>query len=309
MILALFVLASLSVSVSSLAADIEVGVAWYAKSGMADRVVEGMTARLAEVAPQVKLEFHKALADGPALEAVVQDFQANKAGMVIMRSACAKTVGKMGPTIPTFIGASNHPAHLGVIQNIDAPEGKITGVTYALSAESQFSTFTAVVPGMKSVYLLLEEGHPSSAINEADTKAICDKMGLTLQSKLFTNADEIAGAVAAAKDNVSIFLIGSQALVMDNTSAIVGAAGKTPVLAYAQKPVKDGALCGLAADDVKLGAMLADSMVDVLVNGKPISSVPVKFDAKPKLYINAKTVEMLGLDVPYDILSLAEIIE
>jgi putative tryptophan/tyrosine transport system substrate-binding protein len=40
---------------------------------------------------------------------------------------------------------------------------------------------------------------------------------------------------------------------MDNTQAIVGASGTTPVLSYASKPVKMGALGGFAADDEKLG--------------------------------------------------------
>jgi putative tryptophan/tyrosine transport system substrate-binding protein len=308
-ILTLLAVNLLIVSSAALAGDNDVGVAWFGKSGMANRVAQSMEARLAEIAPQIKLEYQKELADAAALELAIQDFQKNKAGMVLLRSNGAKTVGKVSPSIPAFIGASNHPGHLGVIQNLDAPEGNITGVSYALSAESQFSTFSAVVPHMKSVFLLLEEGHPSSAINDADTKAVCAKLGYKFQSRLFTNTDDLLAAVSAEKNNFSVFLIGSQAMVMDNTAAIVAAAGNTPALAYAQKPVKDGALCGLAADDAKLGALLAESVVDALVNGQSVSSIPVKFDTKPKLYINAAAVEKLGLEIPFDILSLAEIIE
>ncbi len=308
-VLALTLVALAAMGANAWAEEIEVGVAWFAKSGMSNRVVSGMEARLAEIAPQIKLEYRKALPDADALSATMAEFQQTKAGMVIMRSSGTKTAGKFGPSIPTFVGASNHPGHLGVIGNLEHPEGNITGVSYALSAESQFSTFTAVVPGMTSVYLLLEKGHPSSAINDADTKAVCAKLGLDYQAKYLTSVEELEATVAAEAGKHSIFLIGSQSLVMDNTAKIVALAGKTPVLAYAQKPVKDGALCGLAADDLKLGAYLADSLVDVLVDGKNVSDVPVKFDTKPKLYINAAAAERLGLDISYDILSLAEIVE
>ena len=69
------------------------------------------------------------------------------------------------------------------------------------------------------------------------------------------------------------------------------------------------ALCGVVADDVKLGGMLAESVVDVLVKGKAIKDVPVKTDPKPRLVINIATAKRLGLEISFEILETAKIIE
>jgi putative tryptophan/tyrosine transport system substrate-binding protein len=96
---------------------------------------------------------------------------------------------------------------------------------------------------------------------------------------------------------------------MDKTEDIVSAANQTPVVAYSKNPVIKRALCGFVADDEKLGYLLAKSLVEVLVEGKAIDSVPVKVDGEPKFFLNAKTAEKLGIEVPFSILDAATIIE
>jgi putative tryptophan/tyrosine transport system substrate-binding protein len=85
-------------------------------------------------------------------------------------------------------------------------------------------------------------------------------------------------------------------------------AAKTPIFSYADKPVKSGAVAGIAANDTKLGAMLAESVVDVVVRGKPISQVPVKMDPNPKLTINEGMMRSLGLQFPESVLKTATIL-
>jgi len=68
-------------------------------------------------------------------------------------------------------------------------------------------------------------------------------------------------------------------------------------------------LGGVIADDEKLGAMMADSLVDVLVNGKAISKTPIKTDPEPTIMVNETTMKKLGLRIPTEILSVAEIVQ
>ncbi len=310
------------VSVSGWSKDYKVGVAWYGKSGMADTVAKGLEESIKASIPGVQLECHPSLKDAEELDGVVKQFQQDKDAMVILRSNGAQYLIENPPTIPTFIGACNNPVDLGVIKNLKSPEGNITGVTYSLSVETQFETFRAIVPKIKSMVLLLEEGHPSSAIDQAGTKELCKKLKIEYQEKfckVYKNKEgkvddetrqktfqEVTAAVEEFKGKVSIIVLGNQALFIDNAKVVMDAAGKTPVLAYSAKSVKDGALCGLSADDLKLGRMLGDSIAEVLVKGKAIKEVPVKVDLKPQLYINVKTAEALKLEIPYEILSVAK---
>ncbi len=99
--------------------------------------------------------------------------------------------------------------------------------------------------------------------------------------------------------------------MMDNTVSLVAVANssKTPLFSFAEGRAKLGAVAELAADDEKLGAMLAESVVDVVVNKKPISKVPVKMDPDPKIIVNQSIMQLMGLKFPDAILQKAELIK
>jgi len=50
-------------------------------------------------------------------------------------------------------------------------------------------------------------------------------------------------------------------------------------------------------------------VVDVLKKGEAVKNVPVKVDPKPKFYVNPKTAENLGIEIPYSILETASVIQ
>lgn len=292
----------------SVQGGIPVGVAWDIKSEMSEQLLQSMQETLKTIAPSIELEIQKETGKGDAFAAVVKRFEKEKKAMVILRSDCAKYLGQNPPAIPALVGACNNPKELGIVQNLAQPEGKITGVTYSLGAESQFETFVVVHPKMKKIMLLLMKGHAGTPIDQEQTKAACKKFKLEYSEAICENKEQLLEAVRANKDKVSAFIIGSQSLIMDNAASIVKESGTTFTFSYSSKPVNDGALCGFAADNVKLGVLLAESLADIVVNGKAISQVPVKFDTKPQLFINAATAEKFGIEIPYEILKAAKII-
>lgn len=294
---------------STAVASTDIGVAWAGKSGMSKRVVKGFDKGMAELAPDIKIEYQKELASIEDLSKVAAKWQNEKKAMVLLRSSAAKWLAKNPPSIPTFIGGCNHPTELGAVKNLDKPEGQITGVTYFLPIETQFEIFKAILPSMQSILLLLEEGHPSAAIDQEATKAITKKLGIAYNEKFCKTTADMTAAVGKFKGKVSAIVIGNQALLFDNTETIVKAADKTPVLSYSAKSVKSGALGGFAADDEKLGYMLAQSVADVLKKGKAVKDVPVKVDPDPKFFLNAKSAQKLEIEVPFNILESATVIE
>jgi putative tryptophan/tyrosine transport system substrate-binding protein len=300
-------MALLALCFSSNLFAVDIGVTWEGKSGMANNVIKGFAEGIK--GSGITVEYQKDLASVDELVKVMSRFQKEKAGMVVLRSTGADALIKNPPTIPTFIGACNNPAKVGVVKNMKAPEGKITGVSYYVPGKIHLDLMKTILPGMKSVMLLMEKGHPSAPIENDETKAACTALGITYNGKMCSSVDEILTAVKENKDKVSVFIIGTQALVFDNTPKIIDAAGKTPVFAYSEKPIKTGALGGYVANDELLGRMLAQSVIDVLIKGKAIKDVPIKFDPQPVFYLNGNTYKKLGLQIPPNILGAAKIIQ
>lgn len=287
----------------------DIGLGWAGKSGMARRVSAGFEKGMKEMAPQVTIEARKELGTVEELAQVAKDWEGSKDGMVLLRSNAAKWLGKNQPAIPTFIGGCNNPEQLGTIRNMAAPEGNITGVTYYLPPEVQFEVFQEIFPDMKAVLLLLGKGNPSALVDQKGTEQVCQKLALGYADVWCEKLDDALSAVKAISGDHTAVVIGNQSLLMDNADKVVAVAGSTPVFAYSDRAVKQGALGGFVADDEKLGYMLAQTVVDVLLNGRSLTSVPVKFDDDPKFFVNLKTAEKLGVELPFAILQAATIIE
>ena len=186
------------------AGEKSVGIMWMGKSGMAKRVSKGLTARLREKAPDINLEFKMELDGESEAVPIYKAWQESKDGIVFLRSTGAKYMGENPPKIPGFIGGCSNPVALGAVRNMDAPEGNITGVTYHIHARKKIELFKKLFPNMKSVGLIVEEGHPSALIDREETKAGCEALGISYHEAICSSENEILRRVKWGNDRVSI---------------------------------------------------------------------------------------------------------
>ncbi len=287
-----------------------VGVAWYGKSGMAKAVLSGVQDRLSETAPGIELEIRGELAGEAELARAAQDFQSGgKDGMIILRSSGSAYLAENPPAIPTFIGGNNHPVELGAVDNLTSPSGNVTGVTYYIPLIGPLESFMALAPQVDSFLLVSQTGYSSSPIDGKGTMAACDALSITCKQVFATGADEVGKVVSENIADFGAVILGNQAAVFSHADAALAAAGGKPVFSYAEKGVSAGALGGVIANDHKLGEMLADSLVDVLVNGKAIKDVDIKMDPEPILIINMSTAAKLGIEPPAELLGVATLVE
>lgn len=287
----------------------EVAVIWDTKSAMVSDLIMGFLPAMRQIAPDLKVNLYRELKEMEEAKRVFHECESTMDGIAFLRSSGAEYLATINPKVPCFVGACNNPAELGVIKNLNAPEGKVTGVTYFIPYDKRFSIILTMFPYVKSVALLVEQGHPSGPIEQAGTRAECQRRGIVYNEVV---ASDLQGLLQKTKDlgKVDLYIISNTRLIMDNIVNLlpIANASKTPMFSYAVKPVKSGAVAAVAADDTKLGAMLAESVVDVVVKGKPVSSVPVKMDPDPKITINENMMKALELKFPDSILQKAQMV-
>lgn len=307
--IALFMVLSISLAPTPVPAErLTIGIAWVGESGMAKRVEKGLIETLSRKAPEIEVESKKALPNLKALDKTARRFQREKTAMILLRSTGAKYLGENPPSIPAFIGASNDPVLLGVIKDRHAPQGNVTGVTYALPQQTQLESFKQIYPNMQSLLLLFQKDHPGSRIDREGTRKASIKMGLAYQERGCRTLKEALNIISQMRSSADAVLLGNQGVLIDNALEITTAADTTPVFAYTRRPVYDGALAGMSANDVRLGRMLGESVIDVLIHGKAIKDVPIKTDPQPRIYVNIDTAERMGLQISYELLSRVEIV-
>jgi putative ABC transport system substrate-binding protein len=288
----------------------KIGILWIGKSGMANRVLNGVKLQLQVKAPDMQIEIKPELAKEEQAGPVYQEWLKSKDAIVFLRSNGAQYVAQNKPSIPVFIGGCNNPLELGAVKSLTQPEGNITGVTYFLDASQHFKIYSQIFPGLSSIGLILEDGHPGSIIDRESTKSACADLGIKYNEVLISGVEELETKIAALASRVDLLVISNTGLIIDNAQAIAKASGTKPVASYAEAPVtKKHALIGFVPSDEKLGRMLGDSIVDVLVKGKKISQVPIKMDDQPTMVISAQKMMHWKVKIPFNLLKVAKVIK
>ena len=266
-----------------------------------------------EIAQNVEVVQHRELRDMKQGEQVFTQSETNSDGIVFLRSNGAEFLGSLSspPKVPSFVGGCNNPQELGAIKNLNAPEGMITGVTYFIPYEKRFEVIKQLFPNLKTIALLLQKGHPAALIEQKGTKAECARRGIEYNEVVAENLNQLIDGTKQLSGRVDLFIVSSTALVLDNMMSLLTVTNpaKKPIFSYAADRAEKGATAELAADDDKLGRMLAESVVDVVVNKKPISQVPVKIDPSPKLIINEGQMRALNLTFPEALLKNARLVK
>lgn len=293
-----------------LAGDLDVGVMWIGKSDMPKAIMKGMTTVLKEKAPDINMEFKIELANDAAAAPVYNDWQTQKKAIVFLRSNGADYVKKNPSKIPVLIGGCNHPTQLGLIKNLDAPEGNITGTTYYVSGEKKVAAFKKAYPKLKKLGLLAEKGFPATTVDVAETKAACEKLGLEYSETLCADATELLKAAKEMSTKVDMIVLGTSAMAADNAFKLSSLVGNIPMASYNPSAIKGtGAVFGLVADDEKLGRLLGESVIALVKNGKKISEIPVKMDNQPQFLINETMAKKLGLEIPEEVSKQAKMVK
>ncbi len=302
--------AAMAVPGTAAAQKKKIAIIWDTKSEMVNRVVMGFLAKLRGLSPDLEVKQYRQPKDMKEAEQVFLQCEGTMDGIVFLRSTGAQFLAIVDPKVPCFMGACTNPTELGVITNLNAPEGKVTGVTYFIPYEKRFEIIKSLFPTVKKIGILIEKGDPSGRLEAQGTRVQCARSGINYKEVVATDLNSLIEGTRKLAPTVDLVIISNSRLIMDNITNLLPIFNvtKTPTFSFADAPVEAGVVAGVAADDMKLGGFLAESVVDVVVKGKPISQVPVKMDPDPRISINEAMMRSLGLKFPEAILRNAQLV-
>ena len=287
---------------------LHLGIAWQGESHQQDRTAAGLAEVLAFEAPQIQVEWRKELPTLGNLEQAALGFQETKDAMILLRSTGATWLGNNPPTIPSFFGGCNDPVMLGAVTDMIEPGGMVTGVTYVLPHHDVLKAFKAVLPGMTSVLMIYQIDHPGGAIDRVGVRKACEDLEIEFFEEGCRTHARRQDIIHRRRDSVSAIILINNGVVADFPTEAVAAAGDTPLLGYTKSIVEAGGLAAVAADDRKLGRLLGELVIRVLVEGEDPGSLNVVMDEEPMLHINMDTALRLKIEVSQAVLKTADII-
>lgn len=216
---------------------------------------------------------------------------------------------KVVKDIPTIAFGVSNPKGLGIIKNLQTPEGKLTAVSCYIAPYKQIRTLIVLKPNMKKIGLIYEKDNICAKnIEVPESKKAGQKLGLRIISDGIKTYKDGAKSVSTLKDflKVDAIIMCANPQVIKATKDIVETAGQMPVLSYDSSAIDRGALFGWVASNEKMGEAVADYTIKILKKDTPINNLPVVFFEKPLLKINIDTLKNVNVDVPESLLKKAK---
>jgi putative tryptophan/tyrosine transport system substrate-binding protein len=217
-------------------------------------------------------------------------------------------------TVPIVMRAAADPVAVRLVASLARPGGNITGVTSQavdLSAK-RLEVLKKVLPRLQRVAVLWEPQAPASRDSMRETEAAARVLGIDIEGFGVNRADDLAGAfqsIAAGGFNAldvlaSPIVTGSRARILAFCRD-----ARMPGLFQERPFVEAGGLLSYGPNFERLFHRMAYYVDRILKGAKP-ADLPVERPTTFELIINLGTAKVIGLDIPPEVLAIAdEVIE
>jgi len=205
-------------------------------------------------------------------------------------------------TIPVVFNTGADPVKMGLVTNIRQPGGNVTGITFfseELGAKA-LNLLRELVPGGKSVGLMVNPSNPETPRRAADAVAAARTLGLAMEVvHAATPADIDKAFDTLSERRVSALLLGADAFYGGRVQQLVSLAArhKMPAMYYRREFTEAGGLASYGTSVVDAYRQ-AGVYVGRVLNGDKPGELPVMQAAKFEFVLNLKTAAALGIDVP-----------
>ena len=217
-------------------------------------------------------------------------------------------------TVPIVFVQVTDPVTAGIVENLSAPGGNVTGFTssdFPLSAKS-VETLKEIAPQVARLAMLRDSADPQSIGQAASIQMAAASLGMELTSIDIRDADTISRGIDlfARRENGGL-VVPATPLSTVHLAAIIASAAqnKLPAIYPYRNFVNRGGLISYGADNLDIWRRSA-SYVDRILKGANPADLPVQAPTRFELIINLKTAKTLGLEVSPALLARAdEVIE
>ena len=228
--------------------------------------------------------------------------------LVVTGAVTARAARKAVSDLPIVFAVVVDPVADKVIASLDHPGGNLTGVTSfdPQQATKQFGLLREVIPAVKRVAILGDQGVSEALITAADQQA--RTLGLQPQRIRVAgpNPDLEAAFAAMRQQHADALLVLEEPVlgVHANSIAELAAKDRLPTV-FAPSRVSAGGLLSYGVSQTEAVRHMAAYIEKILKGAQP-GELPVEKVDRYELIVNLKTARAIGVSVPADVLKRAD---
>jgi putative tryptophan/tyrosine transport system substrate-binding protein len=213
-------------------------------------------------------------------------------------------------TIPTVFVAVSDPVATGLAASISKPGGNITGLTQ-MSGETSAKRLLFIqqsIPALSHVALLREPTNPGGRLEMSQLSSAAKALGLSVEVFDVSTGTDIDQAFQRMEEQrLPAVIVFSANLLISERKRIsaLGLKHRIAIMGPTQYFVDAGAMLSYGPDFATLWYGAA-SFVDKILKGERVGDIPIQQPIKFDLSINLQTAKALGIELPPEILALAD---
>lgn len=274
--------------------------------------VEEMARRGYHEGAEVTYQRSGPLGSAEQVEQFVKALLEKKPALIVVASTPAtravKRLTEAGHSLPVVFAPVNDPLASGIVSDLRRPGRHITGIRLPTGDDLRLQWLKRLVPGLKRIYLPYTADDMSAQASFDHARRAAQMLGLDLHAQAVSVEGGVAEAIARLpRDAQAIFLPRDSRLEAGIAEFVTLArARRLPISAPSLRQVEAGALFSYGFVHKEIGAQAA-RLADQILRGIPAGDLPVEM-AENRLAIHLGTAADLGLEIPNDIMSHAEIL-
>ena len=287
-----------------------IGIEQFAEHGSLDNCREGFLEGLAEEGivegENLTVEYKNAAADMGTAGQISDSFVSSDVDLlcgIAAPSAQSCFNAAMDKEIPVIYTAVTDPLAAELADEEGNPVGEITGTSDKLPIQQQLEMIRTMLPEAETIGILYttSEANSESAIKEYE--ALAEEYDFTIETAGITATADIPLAAQGLLEKVDCITNLTDNTVVSSLPAILEMANeaKIPVFGSEIEQVKIGCLAAQGIDYVELGRQTGKMAAQVLKGEKKASELPYETIEEASLYINEKTAENLGIEIPSEL--------
>ena len=287
-----------------------IGFIQLAENGAFTDMREGFMEKLAQLGytgDTLRVEYRNAQGDMGTLNTISQEMALSQMDLIVtIATPAAQAYVNQESDIPLIFISVTDPVAAGIMSSMEKPDKNATGTSNLVPVDEIFKLADALTPGIRSYGLLYNTGETNAVLTVQKAKAYLDQAGISYQEATVANSSEVQQAaefLAARTDAIYVPIDSMVQSAMPQVSQ-AGRDAKKPVYGSSPVMVVSGALATVSVGDRYMGGVSAE-LAHRYFTGTPIADIPAEIMDSFITYVNAQTLEVLGITVPD---SLAEVI-
>lgn len=254
----------------------------------------------------IKIDYKNAGGSQSTLNSIMSTFAGNDSDVIVaIATPTAMAAAKYSKDIPIVFSAVSDPIEAGLMDDLTKPNHNITGTSDEIQVDQILDLAITIDPDLKTLGFIYNSSEANSISNLKKAKKFCEEHNIELLEASGSSITDIQSAVSVLVPKCDAIFAPNDNTVASSMSVLVDTANKykVPVYTGADSMVQDGGFASVGINYETLGKETA-RMTDRILKGEKVEDIPVKvFKDDLNIYVNKKTMEVLGITIPDEIKS------